>query len=381
MGETPIDPAAAPPFFLDKSGPAEDGIALCLSGGGYRAMLFHTGAIWRLNELGVLPDIKLISSVSGGSITAGALAVAWSNFRWNEKRVLNLGDTFLKPILQQSQAAIDYESIALGLLPWDSAFREVANSYKSNITGSMTLQDLPLKPEFTFNATNLMSGRDWRFSRNYSADWRVGTIASPPFPLAEVIAASSAFPPFLSPAYFDLKGLQVSAPTGKEDLNHPPFTEKAVLSDGGVYDNMGLEPAWKRYRTLLVSNAGRPFIDLGSPPTDWLNQMRRVVDITMDQDQALRERILVYAYQAKFRTGSLWGFNVKADGPNGRPPLLTADEFSQAKAIRTRLNVFTLQERALLLKAGYAHAEAGLRQWYAPAAGLSADPGTTPPSP
>src|SRR5262245_28221555 len=47
------------------------GIALCLSGGGYRAMLFHLGALWRLNEAGLLSQLKRISSVSGGSITAG----------------------------------------------------------------------------------------------------------------------------------------------------------------------------------------------------------------------------------------------------------------------------------------------------------------------
>ena len=46
----------------------EEGMALCLSGGGFRAMLFHTGALWRLNELGFLPILKRISSVSGGSI-------------------------------------------------------------------------------------------------------------------------------------------------------------------------------------------------------------------------------------------------------------------------------------------------------------------------
>ena len=27
-----------------------DALGLCLSGGGFRAMLFHLGAIWRLNE-------------------------------------------------------------------------------------------------------------------------------------------------------------------------------------------------------------------------------------------------------------------------------------------------------------------------------------------
>jgi NTE family protein len=368
-------------FFLDGSD-LQDGVALCLSGGGYRAMLFHAGAIWRLNELGLLPKIDLVSSVSGGSITAGALAAAWNGLQWDaSNRAANLQDVFLKPIINQSQAAIDYESIALGLLPWDSAFRQVAESYGKNITGRKTLQDLPARPEFVFNATSLMSGRDFRFSRDYAADWRVGVIAKPPFPLAEVIAASSAFPPFLSPARFDLSKLQFSAPAGKADLNRPPFTEKAILSDGGVYDNMGLEPAWKRFRTLLISNAGRPFGELESPPTDWLNQMRRVVDITMDQDQALRERILIYAFQQKFRAGALWGLNVRADGPDGRPPLLTEDEDNAAKAIRTRLNYFSPYEQALLLKAGYAHAEAGIRVWYAPGAGLTTEPGATPPFP
>ena len=35
--------------------PPEDGLALCLSGGGYRAMVFHVGVLWRLNEVGIMP--------------------------------------------------------------------------------------------------------------------------------------------------------------------------------------------------------------------------------------------------------------------------------------------------------------------------------------
>ncbi|MCH8978777.1 MAG: GTP cyclohydrolase II [Armatimonadetes bacterium] len=41
---TPTDSA------VDETRP---GTALCLSGGGYRAMLFHLGSVWRLNELGI----------------------------------------------------------------------------------------------------------------------------------------------------------------------------------------------------------------------------------------------------------------------------------------------------------------------------------------
>jgi NTE family protein len=45
----------------------EDGIALCLSGGGFRASLFHLGALRRLHDLGILQRVSAISSVSGGA--------------------------------------------------------------------------------------------------------------------------------------------------------------------------------------------------------------------------------------------------------------------------------------------------------------------------
>src|SRR5260221_9114697 len=67
------------------------GIALCLSGGGFRAALFHLGALRCLNEAGVLRQVKTVSSVSGGSIFAAHLATClrrdaarvhadWENF-------------------------------------------------------------------------------------------------------------------------------------------------------------------------------------------------------------------------------------------------------------------------------------------------------------
>jgi NTE family protein len=47
--------------------------ALALSGGGFRATLYHLGALKRLNELKYLSRFERISSVSGGSIAAGML--------------------------------------------------------------------------------------------------------------------------------------------------------------------------------------------------------------------------------------------------------------------------------------------------------------------
>ena len=65
--------AASSPVQSDEPDKLEPGVALCLSGGGYRAMVFHIGAIWRLNELRYLAKLDRVSSVSGGSITAGVL--------------------------------------------------------------------------------------------------------------------------------------------------------------------------------------------------------------------------------------------------------------------------------------------------------------------
>ena len=45
-------------------------IGLALSGGGFRASIFHLGVIRRLEELGIMKDVDVISSVSGGSIIA-----------------------------------------------------------------------------------------------------------------------------------------------------------------------------------------------------------------------------------------------------------------------------------------------------------------------
>jgi NTE family protein len=54
---------------VDETNP-EQGIGLSLSGGGYRAMIFHAGSIWRRYEANLLDNLERISSVSRRSITA-----------------------------------------------------------------------------------------------------------------------------------------------------------------------------------------------------------------------------------------------------------------------------------------------------------------------
>jgi NTE family protein len=302
--------AAEEPEAAAGKGP-HPGIALCLSGGGYRAMLFHVGVLWRLNELGYLPKLDRISSVSGGSITAGALAVAWSGLRFDARGVAtNFNEQFVTPVLRMADTNVDVIAGLIGFVPGLSASCRVEAEYRKHLFGHRTLQDLPDHPEFVFDATNQQSGVCWRFMKRYMADYRVGMIKNPRVELAVAVAASSAFPPVLSPVRLKLRESDV-VPLKGTDLHRPPYTTDVFLVDGGVYDNLGLEPVWKRYETILVSDGGKPFDPDPQPKTAKLKQTLRVLDVIQSQVHALRTRALIGYYQDEKLKGTYWGINTK----------------------------------------------------------------------
>ncbi len=62
------------------------------------------------------------------------------------------------------------------------------------------------------------------------------------------------------------------------NLQVEPYTSKVVLTDGGVYDNLGLETAWKRYKTILVSDGGGDCADEPEPHHDWGRHSYRILN-------------------------------------------------------------------------------------------------------
>jgi len=132
------------------------GIGLCLSGGGYRAMLFHAGALARLNEAGILDELDAISSVSGGSIASGFLASCWSRLAWKPsagpKRVAsNFEDIYLRPLILFAEWSVDFRCIMHGVLvPWTSASRQLVDAYTNLFGSKANLNTLPPKPRFIF---------------------------------------------------------------------------------------------------------------------------------------------------------------------------------------------------------------------------------------
>ena len=159
------------------------------------------------------------------------------------------------------------------------------------------------------NATNVQSGALWRFSRPYMADYRVGVVRNPTIELAVAVAASSAFPPMLSPLRMELDPALYDPPSGKpsEDLHREPFLTDVVLTDGGVYDNLGLETAWKNYQTILVSDGGGKMQAEAEPKGDWARHALRINEIIDNQVRSLRKRQVMASFRAKTRSGTYWG--------------------------------------------------------------------------
>jgi NTE family protein len=346
----------------------DPGIALCLSGGGYRAMLFHLGSLWRLNEWGYLPKLIRISSVSGGSITAGVLGLKWAKLGFDAQGVGKSFDAeVVQPIRALAGKTIDEGSIIGGIFMPGSISDKVTDAYRKHLFGSATLQDLPADPpRFVINATNVQSGALWRFSRPYMADYRVGMINNPKTELAVAVAASSAFPPVLSPLKLELDTSLYEPPSGQksEDLHIEPYMTDVVLSDGGVYDNLGLETAWKNYQTILVSDGGGKMQPEPEPKGDWVRHAIRINDIIDNQVRSLRKRLLQNSYTDKSRTGTYWGVRSDiadyqlADSlpcPRDRT-LILANTKTRLKRVEP-----LLQER--LINWGYAVCDTAMRKW------------------
>lgn len=352
-----------------------DGVALCLSGGGYRAMLFHLGALWRLNELGWLPKLERISSVSGGSITNGVLGMGWNKLAFNDAGVATQFEEVLtQPLRSFACRTVDIRAVIGGLFTADSAAEWVADAYDTHLFNDKTLQDLPDEqrgkaPRFVFNAANVQSGVLFRFSKPYARDYRVGEIRKPEVKLSHAVAASSAFPPVLSPLTLSFNEAEFTQNSGA-DLQKPPYTTRAILTDGGVYDNLGLETTWKRYRTILVSDGGGRMEAHPKPRRDWLFHTKRVLDVIDNQVRALRKRQVIGAFQlprdsgSAWRSGTYWGIHSNiADYGLDDSLQCPHDLTKRVAAEPTRLARIPAVRQERIINWGYAICDTAMRRW------------------
>jgi NTE family protein len=351
----------------DKGKQPQPGMALCLSGGGYRAMIFHLGALWRLNEAGLMRKLKRISSVSGGSITSGMLGLKWKNLKFDAKDVAtNLVEEVIDPVMGLADHTLDIFSIAEGIIsPFKTIGDEIADGYRSHLYGHATLQDLPSDnegPRFVINSTNIQTKAVWRFSKPFMGDWKVGLIRNPKLDLAVAVGASSAFPPLLSPVELKLHAEDFDKSTAGP-FQKPPYTTDVILADGGVYDNLGLETAWKDYETILVSDGGGTTGEEPHPAKDWARHSLRILMLMYAQVGSLRKRWVIGSFELGLRKGTYWGITTNIANYQ-LPNALNCpfDRTSQLAGTPTRLAAMGDALKQRLLNWGYAVTDAAMRR-------------------
>lgn len=298
-------------------------IGLSLSGGGYRAAAFHLGTLNKLNEMGILDKVDVLSTISGGSITGAAWCLHegdYSSFHqdmirklqsinvlhhifrsWIFIRTALLAFTLVIGALILSFTALSGLVFPLLLIffwllykyqyqifPVSRVIEKVYNDYYQN----RTLKDLKSKPLLAIGSSNLHTGRPFTFSKEKMSDssYSFRREYGPPirfkheyFPVARAVMASSCVPFAFSPVMID-KAFYANA---------DDFTKiKPVLVDGGVYDNQGIQKLTQPKSSyecdiIITSDAGGDFMGDKKYPNA-IALLIRTVDLFMYRIKAVQ---------------------------------------------------------------------------------------------
>ncbi|MGE5620981.1 MAG: patatin-like phospholipase family protein [archaeon] len=292
-------------------------IGLALSGGGSRAIAFHLGCLKALKKLRILQDIDVISGVSGGSVIAALYAYdndEFDNFEVKIKELLKSGlqwGIFFELIRFRAiliifnfllYAFVGIITSILKLLVvilskvfqshaprWTNIFNiSIPRKYnrlnafeslldKKYFGGKKLTSETRNGISVVINSCELRTGTAMRFGNKESGCWRFGKILNNDVKVATAVSSSAAFP-ILLPALDRRWELVDRAGNVK--------TERLLLTDGGVYDNLGIscmEPGKSADYSfnanpcnyIICCNAGQGQFDGNAFPGWWATRMQR----------------------------------------------------------------------------------------------------------
>lgn len=309
----------------------EKRIGLALSGGGFRSAAYHLGTFRKLDELGLLDKLDLLSCVSGGSI-AGAFLCA----NWGKPDVLDRLETYL------NTRSIAVSSVLGGLInPFSSRLDELAKTYDRDLFGGATMASLADGPRIYINATNLATGNMFFFvagggEAEELGEHELGQHSASDIKVSHAVAASSAFPPVFPPYRLD------------DDRFPNNDTEYITLADGGVYDNLGVNPLLRLERHnldyALVSDGGKPFEIASDPTESGAIVLKEAIGILMEQVRGLQLQRLRLTHLAENGPKAIW-FSI-----DSKLGAAHANDAREASGIGTNLKRLSDHELALLTR-------------------------------
>jgi predicted acylesterase/phospholipase RssA len=271
-------------------------IGLALSGGGFRATMFHLGVVRFLADSGLLAKIPNICSVSGGSILAAHVSQTWAAY-------VQGGDVF------KTAAKRVVEAIETGLrerviirLPFVWLFSWLPYCGRFNATWLLKRQyNQLLFKGAGFDTLDMMGARLHLLSTNLTnpksafcftaqhCEHHPNQGAAPfgpgAYELAGGVAASSAFPGIFPP--LQLRPGELGAAQG--DFGG----SRIFLTDGGVYDNLGIRALRDLHKTvdfdlMLISDAGAKQDAMYDTNYLWtFNYVPRLIDVMGERIRSL----------------------------------------------------------------------------------------------
>jgi predicted acylesterase/phospholipase RssA len=339
-------------------------IGLALSGGGFRATLYHLGLVRFLRDAGLLHQITHITSVSGGSIMAAHLALNWNLYSGSA----NEFDQAASKLLAFTRLDVRNRIVRrfpLGLLlrgpRWLLGLSNrqltrtgwLENQYEKHLFGDKSLFELPERPELHILATNLSEGFLCSFNRDglwmmqeKAGRSQIERIRVALMTVSMAVTASSAFPGFFPP--LELTGRDVGARGGEFG--------RQTYTDGGVFDNLGvrmfpwLTPLLKEEKALdgvLVSDVGNRILIRASQGGGLIRTALRSSDILMDRVWQLE----IENFKDTF--GFVSAPITDVVGPHEDSTALHAEVQRQVANIRTDLDAFSPLEISCLIRQGY----------------------------
>lgn len=357
--------------YLPEPQSRREGTALCLSGGGYRAALFHLGVLRRLDELGTLSRVDTVSAVSGGSILAGYLANELGEWPRSGQPLAGFATTVVPGFRDFTRKNIRTLWALKRALPWKwgdatVAVESLVDRYEKDIV-ALRLDQLPRRPNYVFCASDLTFGTNWVSERDRVGSYMPGYVKPPPdWTAARAVAASSCFPPIFEPMPVDLDPSRFSGGRlAADDPERAELISQMRLTDGGVYDNMALEPVWKRHAVVLVCDGGATF-DRRSPAPFWrpFKQLGRYLEVQSRQASAVRRRWLIASFLRGEMRGVYLGIGSCVTSFDRHAPGYDHDLVRSVIAeVRTDLDYFSDAEAGVLENHGYLLADAAMRAY------------------
>jgi len=331
-------------------------IGLSLSGGGFRATLFHLGVVAAFRHLSRIRDIAVVSCVSGGSIVGAHLVLNWERYASDDRALF---EQVARELVAITKADVRGQIIRRLPLKRHACFERCLDRFLY-FNALLTATEGEGRPTLVLNTTDLKHGTAAAFiGGTYVPDVRKTdpneglpiSIDVGAFSLSSAVACSAAFPA-LFPAR-ELSAKDFAQPRKKWEAG-------ASLSDGGVYDNLGIQYFLGQQQRMLpdsfyVSDAGAPFDYAAGLSGNILSRVARITNVQMD---ILRTAVIEDAEETRLPVHQI----SIADEPLARAKYAERDTLKgippreivrRLQLIRTDLDEFSDLEIDLLIRHGY----------------------------